>query len=149
MEGVAAATNLVGNLVNGDLSGAWFAIVQVVGAVVWGVGFRRWFGRSWLRFVAFNVATGLACTLVAVPIILFAFGGASTLEGANALGGAMQQLGLGLVDAVASANLLTSMVDKLVSGFAALGVLVLLARSDYPLPAGIPERLRRLRPGMR
>ena len=36
--GVGVATNLVGNLMNGDLSGAWFAIVQVVGAVVWGIG---------------------------------------------------------------------------------------------------------------
>ncbi|WP_167050703.1 hypothetical protein [Salinibacterium sp. ZJ77] len=144
--GVGVATNLIGNLMNGDMTGAWFAIVQIVGAVIWGVGFRRWFGRSWPRFALLNAVAALACTLTAVPIILFAFGGASSLEGVDLIGQQMLQLGLGFADAVVSANLLTSIVDKMLSGCAALGAVLLLARFGYGFPCGVNERLRELAP---
>ncbi len=138
---VGIGTNLVGNLMNGSFDGWWFALVQVAGAVVWGYGFRRWFGRGPWRFFLLNVLVAVVCTLVAVPIILFAFGGTEQLIGAAALAGVAQELGAGLAGAVFSVNMLTSLADKLISGYLALMLLWLLKRYGFPLAESVRVRL--------
>ncbi len=130
---VGIGTNLVGNFMNGDFSGWWFALVQVAGAVVWGYGFRRWFGRGPWRFFLLNVLVAVVCSLVAVPIILFAFTGTELLHGAAALAKVAQELGAGLAGAVFSVNMLTSLADKLISGYLAFCLLRFLKRRGFPL----------------
>lgn len=143
---VGVSTNLLGNLMNGDFSGSWFSLVQITGAVMWGYGFRRWFGRGPWRFLLLNLLTAVACSVVAVPIILFAFDGASTLNGAATLASATQELGTGLLAAVFSVNLLTSLADKILSGYFALVILWMLSRHGYVLTENIQARLRLVRP---
>ncbi len=138
---VGVGTNLVGNLMNGDFSGWWFALVQIAGAVVWGYGFRRWFGRGPWRFFLLNVLVAVVCSLVAVPIILFAFDGTEQLVGAAALAGLVQELGAGVAGAVFSVNMLTSLADKLISGYLALLLLWLLMRYGFPFAEPVRVRL--------
>lgn len=138
---VGIGTNLVGNFMNGDFSGWWFALVQIAGAVVWGYGFRRWFGRGPWRFFLLNLVVAVVCSLIAVPIILFAFAGTELLHGAAALAGLVQELGAGFAGAVFSVNMLTSLADKLISGYLALFLLWFLMRHGFPLSEPVRVRL--------
>lgn len=138
---VGVSTNMVGNLMNGDFSGWWFSLVQITGAVLWGVGLRRWFGRRRWRFFLLNVLVAGACSLVAVPIILYAFGGAALLPGGTSLAQSIMELGAGLAGAVFSVNMLTSILDKLISGYLALVLLRLLQTNGFPLPEPVRDCL--------
>lgn len=129
--GVGLVTNVSGALITGPSSLA-FAAVNVVGGLLWGWGVRRWaLGRSLPRFFVLNVLVALACSLIAVPVVV-AMGGTTgngmdpfTLDLAESLGS--------LVAGVAVSNVLISVADKIVSGFVAL-VLV------ESLPAGLRGR---------
>lgn len=125
--GVGLGTNLLGV----GLSGADsipFAIVNVAGALVWGYGVRRWrMGRTLPRFFALNCLTAVACTSLAVPIIV-ALGG-QTGNGADDVIAAIQETVESLWLAVASANILTSLADKTISGFVALLAVDVLPRA--------------------
>lgn len=134
---VGASTTLLGNLMDGDFSGWWFSLVQVTGAVIWGYGFRRWFGRRPGRFLLLNLLVAVACSFVAVPIILFAFGGAGLLPGGDSLAQIAMELGTGLVGAVFSVNMLTSIADKLLSGYLALVFLQVLNQFGFPLAESV------------
>ena len=115
---VGVATNLLGVVTSGLIS-LPFALVNVVGALIWGYGFRR-FGaaRSPSRFLLLNVVVAVACTVVAVPILVFAHG--VTGNGADSVMARVEAAGHGLLLAVLSVNLLTSVADKLIAGFIAL-----------------------------
>lgn len=143
---VGVSTTMVGNLMNGDFSGWWFSLVQITGAVLWGLGFRRWFGRAPWRFFLLNIVVAVACSLVAVPIILYAFGGAALLPGGTSLAASIMELGAGLAGAVFSVNMLTSIADKLISGYLALLFLLLLQRYGFPLAQPVRDRLDFLLP---
>lgn len=143
---VGVSTTMVGNLMNGDFSGWWFSLVQITGAVLWGLGFRSWFGRTPWRFFLLNVVVGVACSLVAVPIILYAFGGAALLPGGASLAQMIMELGAGLTGAVFSVNMLTSIADKLISGYLALVFLYVLQRYGFPLAEPVRVRLDMLAP---
>ncbi|WP_141013582.1 ECF transporter S component [Nocardioides sambongensis] len=120
--GVGVGTNLLGVAVNGPAS-IPFAAVQVVGALLWGYGVRRFgMGRSMLRFLGLNLLVAVACTTVAVPILLLVFGG-STGHGSDGVVAALQAHTGQMASAVLSSNMLTSTSDKLISGFVALTVL--------------------------
>jgi len=141
---VGVATNLAGSASSGAAS-IPFALVNVVGALIWGYGVRSlgW-GRSIARFFALNVVVALACTLVAAPIIVFAFGGEVSGHGAAAVTETILAASHSLVVAAFSANLLTSLADKLIAGFVALVALDALPQqvtgwSPGHLPS--PERL--------
>jgi len=140
---VGVLTTLLGNLMHGDFTGTGFTLVQMVGAVVWGAGFRGWFGKTIWRFTLLNIVTAIACSAVAVPIILLSFGGVSTLSGVSDLGRWFGQFGLGVLGSLASENVVLSIVDKLLAGFVALGALVVLSRRGF-----VPSRLVRERLGM-
>lgn len=141
---VGVATNLVGSMMNGDFSGWWFMLVQIAGAVLWGYGFRRWFGRGRLQFFSLNVLVAVLSSLIAVPIILFVFSGVEQLHGTAPIASTLQQLGTSLVGAVFSANMLASLADKLISGYLSLGALCLLSKYGFPFSETVKERVRKL-----
>lgn len=117
--GVGVATNFFGVLTSGWVS-LPFALVNMVGALVWGYGVHRFdCGRTLARFFVLCVGVAVACSLVAVPILVGVYGG-SVGQGQDTLTGTFQDLGSGLVAAVGASNLMVSTVDKLISGFVAL-----------------------------
>lgn len=125
--GVGLSTNLLGVPVSG-MHSIPFALVNVAGALVWGYGVRRWrMGRTLPRFFVLNCLTALVCTGLAVPIIV-ALGG-ETGNGADDVIAAIQETVKSLWFAVASANLLTSLADKTISGFVALLAVDVLPRA--------------------
>lgn len=127
--GVGAATNVLGSVISGPASLA-FIPVNVVGALVWGYGVRHGWGRSAARFLVLSMAVGVACTLVAAPIVLLVFGGYTFLHAEDTLTrtivGHVGHLGV----AVFASNLITSLADKVISGFVGLAVVESLPRSD-------------------
>jgi energy-coupling factor transport system substrate-specific component len=125
---VGLLTNALGTLTSSPET-ILFALVNMVGALVWGYGIRRFgAGRTHLRFLALNLVTALACTLVAVPINALLYGGvAGTASGSAAT--IFVAMGQGVVLAILSANMLSSVVDKLIAGYLAL----LFARLVAPL----------------
>lgn len=125
---VGVLTNGGSALISGPVS-IPFAIVNVVGALIWGYGVRSWkLGRTVPRFFLLNVIVALACTIVAAPIIVMVFGGA-TGNGADALTGTFLAVGQNLVTSVFSSNILTSLADKIIGGFVALAIIEALPKS--------------------
>lgn len=145
---VGIATTMTGNAMNGDFSGWGFAFVQVAGALLWGYGFRAWFGRARGRFLALNVVAAVVCSLVAVVVIMVFFGGVSTATTVAELADAARELGASMVSAVLSVNMLTSLADKLISGYLALVAVWLLGRSALGVSEGVRDRAERLLPGV-
>ena len=132
---VAIGTCTTGTLVSGTDSLS-FGVVNVVGALLWGYGVRRWdLGRTLARFLLLNVAVALVCTLVAVPVLIGLHHG-STGHGQDAFTATMLRTTGALAVAVALGNLLSSLGDKLISGFVALvlcSMLPLSLRARTPL----------------
>lgn len=119
---VGVTTNVAGVPISGPES-LPFALVNVAGALCWGYGVRRFgMGRTIGRFLLLSVVVALVCTAVAVPILQLLYGG-STGHGANAVTLSFAEVSRGFVVAVLSANLVTSLADKLISGFVALAAL--------------------------
>ncbi|QIM15169.1 hypothetical protein G7067_00025 [Leucobacter insecticola] len=103
-----------------------FTFVSVVGALVWGYGIRRFkMGDDFSRFFILNIITAAACTMVATPVLLFYFGGSATPAQGNVTDSFLST-GLPLLGAVFASNIVTSVIDKLISGVIALFVFVLL-----------------------
>ncbi|CAN5528671.1 hypothetical protein BH09ACT4_BH09ACT4_22040 [soil metagenome] len=130
---VGVLTNGGSALISGPVS-LPFALFNVVGALIWGYGVRSWgMGKTIPRFFILNIIVAVACTIVAAPIIVLVFGGA-TGNGADALTGTFLAAGQNLVGSVFSSNILTSLADKIIGGFVALAVIEALPKS---LTAGI------------
>ncbi|HJQ05949.1 MAG TPA: hypothetical protein VJ872_10915 [Nocardioides sp.] len=130
---VGGTTNAAGALISGWDSFP-FAVVNIAGALVWGYGARR-LGRDLPRFFLLNLLVALACSLIAVPILVFVFGG-SVGSGQDTITQTFLDLGNGLLAAVGFSNLLTSGADKMISGFIALVVVTSLPaafRRLFPL----------------
>lgn len=92
-------------------------------------------GRTLPRFFALNVITAFACSLVAVPIIVIFLGDDLNL-GHNVITQLVEESVNTFAVAVGFSNLLTSLGDKLISGFVALVVissLPLNIRATIPL----------------
>lgn len=116
---VGAVTNVVGTMVDGPMA-LPFALVNVVGALAWGYGVRRFgFGRSLSRFFALNLAVAVACTLVAAPILVLVYGG-SVGQGQDSVTETFMAMTHQLALSVGMGNLLTSLGDKTITGFVAL-----------------------------
>ena len=131
---VGVLTNGGSALISGPVS-LPFALVNVVGALIWGYGVRSWkLGRTIPRFFLLNVIVAVACTIVAAPIIVLVFGGA-TGNGADALTGTFLAVGQNLVGSVFSSNILTSLADKIIGGFVALAIIEALPKSPTTTPA--------------
>lgn len=122
----------------GGPDGLWFTLVNVTGALIWGYGVRAWrMGRTAARFLMLNIIAGVACSMVAVPILVLVFGGLWGHPGQAVLVPALVAIGVGLVESVTSSNLLLSLTDKLVSGYVALAVAYALLWSGFGTPRGL------------
>ncbi|MGW9020164.1 hypothetical protein ACWGOE_01615 [Leucobacter chromiiresistens] len=125
--GVAVAL-LSSNLgfVTGDLHTWEFTPVNIAGALIWGYGVRRLrLGASLTRFFSLNLAVALGCSLVAAPIVVAAFGGENGHASVSAVL-SLESLGVPMMASVFSANIITSIMDKLLTGFVGLAVFTLL-----------------------
>lgn len=101
-----------------------FTLVNIAGALVWGYGIRRFaMGQTFTRYFVLSLIAGTVCTLVAVPIILSLFA-SGTGHAVDGLALTLQNLGLPLTVAVFAGNLMTSLPDKLITGFVALSLLL-------------------------
>lgn len=138
--GVAAAIvyHVLAAWFDGDFAGLWFSLVNITGALVWGYGVRAWgFGRSLPRYLTLSLLAGMACTFVAVPILVLVFGGLWGHPAQDILVPALAQIGAGLWGAVTSTNLLLSLTDKLLSGVVALAVAFAILRFGLGSPRGL------------
>lgn len=118
---VGALTNTVMGFVSSPIS-LPFAVVNVVGALVWGYGVRLGMGRSMPMYFVLSLLVALASTLTAVPIYIFIFGGA-TGHFSDMMTAAFVGMGQQLVVAVFSSNILVSLADKIIASFIALAIL--------------------------
>ncbi|GAA2585622.1 hypothetical protein [Microbacterium binotii] len=129
---VALSSNLLGFTV-GAPGAAPFALVNLAGALVWGYGVRRFgMGAGIGRFFVLNLLTATACSLVGAPLGVILFGGLSG-HGSDTVTNSIATMGIPLIAAAFSANILTSVIDKLLTGFIALMIFVWLYRA-----AGFP-----------
>jgi energy-coupling factor transport system substrate-specific component len=119
---VGVTTNVIGIIGSGVIS-LPFAAVQIAGALVWGYGVHRYgMGRTLVRFFSLNVITAFVCSLIAVPVIVTFLGDDLDL-GHNVITQLVEESVDRFTVAVSFSNLLTSMGDKLISGFVALVVI--------------------------
>lgn len=116
---VGVLSNTAGVATSGTAS-LPFALVNVVGALVWGYGVRRLgLGRTLPRFFSLGLLVAVACSAVAVPLLLLLFDG-STGHGQDGIAATIRDLtGSGAL-ATAGSNLVVSVGDKLISSFVAL-----------------------------
>ncbi|WP_368496164.1 hypothetical protein [Herbiconiux sp. A18JL235] len=129
---VAVASNLLGFSV-GAPGAAPFALVNLAGALVWGYGVRRFrMGDDIGGFFALNLLAATACSLVGAPLGVILFGGLSG-HGSDTVTESIVTTGVPLVAAAFSSNILTSVLDKLLTGFLALMAFVWLhRRAGFP-----------------
>lgn len=124
---VALASNLFGFTV-GAPGAAPFALVNLAGALVWGYGVKRFrMGDDIGRFFLLNLLAAVACSLVGAPINVILFGGLSG-HGSDTVVESIVHMGVPMIASAFSANILTSVIDKLLTGFIALMVFVWLHR---------------------
>ena len=122
---VGGLTNLLGAAGSGWVS-LPFALVNIFGALVWGYGVRRFdMGRSLPRFFCLNVITAVCCSLLAIPIIALVLDG-GLRNGHDVITELINQSISTFHVALGISNLLTSLGDKLVSGFVALVIISVL-----------------------
>ena len=129
---VGAITNIVQSFTSGPIS-LPFAACNVVGALVWGYGVRWGFGKKYWSFFVLNMVVAFFVSLVAVPIYVFVFGGA-TGHFADMMTAAFLAMGQNLLVSVFSSNILVSLADKIISGFVALAIIEALPQN---LTAGL------------
>ncbi|WDG17280.1 hypothetical protein [Microbacterium sp. Clip185] len=154
----AIVTQLGGVLVNQSTLGLPFTPVAVAGALLWAYGVHRWgWGRSLSRFLLLSVVVAVACTIVAAPITELVYGGFSAHVAGNSLTARFRDAGMVLPFAIVIANLITSLLDKLIASFVALSLAAPLrysiTRDRTPSPnlpplalfsAGSPSRVLRV-----
>lgn len=134
---VGVTTNVAAIPISGPES-LTFALVQVAGALVWGYGVRRFaMGRNIVRYLCLNLLVALTCTSIAAPILM-AYD-ADVGHGSENIIALVRDHTGNLASAVLSANILTSVFDKLISGFVALAAAEALRRR-------FPEAHRRVAP---
>lgn len=138
--GVGLTSNLAGAAVSGPDS-IPFALVNVAGALAWGYGVRRFaMGRSLPRFLGLNVVVAFVCSALAVPLILWYLGSVNHTQ--NFLTITLFELTGVREAAIALANLVVSLGDKIISGFLALvacSMLPLVLRRRTPLVLVSPD----------
>lgn len=143
---VAVASNGLGFL-TGDMHTLEFMPVNIAGALVWGYGVRRFgFGADLSRYVSLNFLAALVCSLVAAPIVVAVFFGEAG-HASNLAVLSLEARQVPFVVSVFTTNIVTSILDKLLTGFIVLLALILL-HNRGGLPAGhmpLVEKLGALR----
>lgn len=128
---VAIATSAFGVVV--EQHDYLFALAGIAGALIWGYGVRKFrMGDTFVRFFLLGLIVAAVCSLIAVPILLLRHGGSF---GAGQTGATNTLLGYGLplVWAVSIVNVITSLIDKLLTSYIAL-VSLPLARYWFSMP---------------
>ena len=134
-----ALTNVVGVVPNG-VSNLLFAPVNVAAALLWGYGIRSLgLGRNAVLFFLVAGVVGVVTGILATPIVLFLFGGA-TGHPSDLITAALASFGL--ERATLTSSVLSSVADKVVSGYVALALIAALpaalaARAVLPEQPGI------------
>jgi energy-coupling factor transport system substrate-specific component len=97
--------------------GTWpFALVSIVVALLWGYGIRRFgMGRSPITFFALGLVVAVVAAIVASPIVLFVYGGA-TGSAPDAITFAAQLAGYDKGPAVFLSNIESNLADKVLAG---------------------------------
>lgn len=116
-----ALTNTINGFISSPIS-LPFAACNVIGALVWGYGVRWGMGKTMIRYFILACITALFVSLMAVPIYVFVFGGA-TGHFSDMMTAAFVGMGNQLLVAVFSSNIIVSLADKIISAFIALAVL--------------------------
>jgi energy-coupling factor transport system substrate-specific component len=118
---VGAITNIVNSFISGPIS-LPFAVVNVVGALIWGYAHMwGWMRKGW-SFLLVNILVATVCSIFAVPIYVFIFGGA-TGHFADVMTAAFLAMGQNLIVSVFSSNILVSLADKIIAGSVALAII--------------------------
>jgi hypothetical protein len=116
-----ALTALITSFVLVPISGPGnipFAPVGIAAALTWGYGVRQLgLGRTAARYFGLNLLVVLVVSVVATPIVLWLFGGA-TGHPSDVITAAFARLGPW--GAVFADNLLVNLVDKVLTGYIAL-----------------------------
>jgi energy-coupling factor transport system substrate-specific component len=100
-----------------------FALANVLAALLWGYGVRRLgLGRSAVAYFVLCVVVGVVTGAIGAVIALFVFGG-STGHPSDVVTGALLAAGAALVNAVFTSSILTSVADKVISGFLAVAII--------------------------
>jgi energy-coupling factor transport system substrate-specific component len=112
-------TNVVGAFPNG-VSNLLFAPVNVAAALVWGYGIRRLgLGRTVGGFFGLAVVVGVVTGVLATPIVLFVFGGA-TGHPSDLITATLASFGIERAALVSS--VVTSVPDKVIAAYAGLAI---------------------------
>lgn len=115
-------SNFGGAVFNGP-SNIPFALANIAGALAWGYGVRTFgLGRNGATFFVLNAVVAVVVALVASPIALFVYGGA-TGHPSDAITAAIELTGQGLASAVVASNLVVNLADKLIAGYVALAII--------------------------
>lgn len=119
---VGLSTNAIGLAIT-DSSSIAFALVNVVGALVWGYGARRLrLCQTFPRYLLLNVLVALSCSVVATTLLVLLFNG-GTGHASEATTRNLAEMGSPLSVAVLGSNVVHSLADKLLTGFVVLGAL--------------------------
>lgn len=145
---VAVATNGLGILA-GDAATIPFMPVNIVGALIWGYGVRRFhLGATISRYMSLSLLAAVGCSLVAAPIVLAVFhGGAGHASEQTVL--SLEAMQVPFFMSVLSTNIITSILDKMLTGFIALAAFTLLYNKAGFVAEHMPvvEKLGSLRVG--
>ena len=118
---VGVITNVTSGFITGPLS-IPFAACNVVGALIWGYGTKWGWANDKLKFFGLSVASAVGVSLMAAPIVIFVFGGA-TGHASDVLTAGLLAAGGDMWTSVFSSNIIVSSADKILSSFLALAII--------------------------
>ena len=118
---VGVITNVTMGFLTGPVS-IPFAACNVVGALIWGYGTKWGWANDKLRFFGLSVASAVGVSLMAAPIVIFVFGGA-TGHASDVLTAGLLAAGGDMWTSVFSSNIIVSSADKILSSFLALAII--------------------------
>ena len=106
-------TNLIWGLISDPVAAAFFPVSLVIGGLAGILARMGWF-KSIGMTIASGVVIGVISTIVAVPIIVYLFGGV-TGAGPDFATAYLLAVGQELVQSVAIANLVQNLADKILT----------------------------------
>jgi energy-coupling factor transport system substrate-specific component len=120
-----------------------FALANVLAALIWGYGVRTFrMGTNPVAYFVLCVIVGVATGAAGGVIALFVFGGA-TGHPSDVITATLLAAGSALVNAVFTSSILTSVADKVISGFVAVAIIGALPpryTDGVRLPAAVGTR---------
>ena len=118
---VGVITNVTSGFITGPVS-IPFAACNVVGALIWGYGTKWGWANDKLKFFGLSLASAVGVSLMAAPIVIFVFGGA-TGHASDVLTAGLIAAGGDMWTSVFSSNIIVSSADKILSSFLALAII--------------------------